>query len=75
MKDSLNDLLVGVQGVDEMPLQLQSPTLMVSSPSCPLLSPFLGVCFVLAIEKIGKNNKFARTTTNREMMLCNDFPG
>ena len=21
------------------------------------------------------NNKFGRTTTNREMMLCNDFPG
>ena len=33
--DSLNDLLVGVQGVDEMRLQLQSPTSMAPSPSSP----------------------------------------
>ena len=41
-------------------------------------SPFLGVVLVLAIEQnffIRWNNKFARTTTNRKMMLCNDFPG
>ena len=42
------------------------------------LSAFLGVVLVLAIEQkffIRWNNKFARTTTNCEMMLCNDFPG
>ena len=41
-------------------------------------SPFLGVFLVLTIEQKyfrRWNNKFARTTTNREMMLCNDFPG
>ena len=42
------------------------------------LSPFLGVVLVLAIEQKyfrRWNNKFPRTTTNREMILCNHFPG
>ena len=50
--DSLNDLLVGVQGVDEMRLELQSPTSMAPSPSSPFQRhPSSGVFLVLAIEQ------------------------
>ena len=42
----MNHLLVGVWGVDEMQCDKHPPTWMAPSPSS---SPFVGVCFVLAI--------------------------